>query len=153
LNAAKALSAETTRSLPVRPTFYTSLNSLLGQESHPKSGKWCCAAAMAMVTTAAVDMPAAAAVAIAAFSALVIASAILAAGFGPAQAEKDRGSVYDSLTAREGLVFEVLNAVHAKNASLVCRVSHTRLRNIARLLAKAEQRFCAPWTTDRFALS
>ena len=110
---------------------------------------------MAIVTTAAVDMSAAAAVAIAAFSALVIASAILAAGFGAAQAEKDggRGSVYDSMTAREGLVFEVLNAVHAKNASLVCRVSHTRLRNIARLLAKAEQRCCAPWTTDRFALS
>jgi len=32
-------------------------------------------------------------------SALVIASAILAAGFGPAQAEKDRGSVYDRTCA------------------------------------------------------
>jgi Spy/CpxP family protein refolding chaperone len=32
-------------------------------------------------------------------SALVIASAILAAGFGPAQAEKDRGSVYDRICA------------------------------------------------------
>jgi hypothetical protein len=32
-------------------------------------------------------------------SALVIASAILAIGFGPAQAEKDRGSVYDRICA------------------------------------------------------